>query len=145
MLRKVSNVGWGSTMPSPTYPSPSTVPFTPSPTPFTPAKAPSAPYGGGKVPSAGGGTPPTPYWLPSFSPRQTEGQPMGKYPVKIPSGQLWSKTPWSQRGGLESYINWAAGTPGVIAAYQDMLDRMMMMLPQRSPSRAGRWAVPRQW
>jgi hypothetical protein len=89
--------------------------------------------------------PPTPYWLPSFSPMQVENQPIGKYPVKIPSFQLWGKTPYSQRMGLSSYIDYAAGTPGIIAAYQDMLDRMEMMRLTNAPSRAARWSIPRQW
>jgi hypothetical protein len=86
----------------------------------------------------------TPHWLPSFVPGLAENQPMQKLPVKIPSGQLWSRTPWSQRMGLQSYINWAAGTPGVIAAYEDMLDILTGMLPRSSPSRAARW-YPAYW
>lgn len=89
--------------------------------------------------------PPTPYWLPAFSPGQVAGQPMQKLPTPVPSGQLWGRTPWSQREGLRSYVEWGAGTPGLPAAYQDLIDRMYMMLPQRSPTRAARWSIPRQW
>lgn len=87
-----------------------------------------------------------PYWLPQFAPGEKEGASMQGFAVKTPSGQLWSKTPTSQRGGLESYINRYAGSvPGMIAAYQDLLDRMVMMFPQRAPSRATRWSIPIQW
>ncbi|MCJ7828242.1 MAG: hypothetical protein MUP81_00680 [Dehalococcoidia bacterium] len=92
-----------------------------------------------------GTTPPTPYWLPWFSPGQVENQPLQFLPVKLPGGKLWSQTPWSQKAGLESYINWGAGrVPGMIAAYQDMVDRMYMMFPKKSPSRATYWATPTQ-
>ena len=89
-------------------------------------------------------TPPTPYWLPAFSPGQVANQPMQKLPVKIPSGQQWARTPYSHRMGLGSYIDYAAGTPGVIASYNDFLDALLGMLPKRAPQRAGRWSVPRQ-
>ena len=89
--------------------------------------------------------PPTPYWLTAFSPEQIVGQPIQKLPVKVPSGQLWGRTPWSQQQGLESYIEYAAGTPGVIASYQDLIDRMYMMRIRNAPTRAARWAIPRQW
>ena len=89
--------------------------------------------------------PPTPYWLPQFAPGETAWEPMKGFPVKIPSGQLWGRTPSSQKGGLKSYINRYAGTvPGMVASYEDMIDRMLMMLPKRSPTRAGRWQPFRQ-
>lgn len=89
---------------------------------------------------------PTPYWLPQFAPGEVAGQPMKGRAVTTPSGQLWSRTPWSQRLGLESYINrWAGSVPGMVAAYQDMLDRMTMMLPRRAPTGAARWTLPRQY
>lgn len=90
--------------------------------------------------------PTVPYWLPQFAPGEMAGTPMQGFAVKIPSGSLWSKTPWSQQQGLEAYINrWAGSVPGMIAAYQDLLDRMYAMFPQRAPSRATRWATPIQW
>jgi len=90
-------------------------------------------------------SPPTPYWLPEFAPGETAWEPMKGFPVKIPSGQQWARTPSSQRGGLQSYINRYAGTrAGMVASYQDMIDRMMMMFPKNAPSRAGRWAPFKQ-
>jgi hypothetical protein len=86
-----------------------------------------------------GSPPPTPYWLPQFVPGLTSGQTMRKLPTKIPSAQQWYRTPSSQRTGLEAYVNYAAGTPGAPASYEDLIDRMMSMLPQRAPSRASRW------
>ena len=89
--------------------------------------------------------PPTPYWLPQVSPGQVSGQPMKKLPVKTPSGQLWSQFMPSWRGGLESYINYAAGTAGVIASYQDLLAQILSMQPSRSPYRAGQWNTGGVW
>jgi hypothetical protein len=94
----------------------------------------------------GGTSATTPWWLPKFAQGEVAGQPMQGYPVKIPSGQLWSRTPYSQRMGLQSYINRYAGSvPGMIADYQDLIDRLTMMLPRRAPTRAARWMIPRQW
>jgi hypothetical protein len=85
--------------------------------------------------------PTSPYWLPKFAPGEVENQPMQGFNVPIPSWQMWNKTPSSQRAGLGSYINrWAGTVPGMVASYQDMLDRMLMMLPGNAPSGAGRWA-----
>jgi hypothetical protein len=87
-------------------------------------------------------TPPTPYWLPQFAPGEVENEPMQGYNVPIPSMQMWNKTPSSQKAGLGSYINrWAGSVPGMVASYQDMIDRMIMMLPKSSPSGAGRWSL----
>lgn len=89
--------------------------------------------------------PPTPSWLPEFAPGEVAWEPMKGFPVKIPSGELWRKTPSSQRAGLGAYISRYAGTvPGMVASYQDLIDRMIMMFPKRAPSRAGRWAPFRQ-
>lgn len=90
-----------------------------------------------------GGTqaPPTPHWLPKFAPGETAWEPMKGFPAKIPSGQMWGRTPPSHRAGLESYINRYAGmVPGMIASYQDMVAIMLGMQPRRAPSGAARWA-----
>lgn len=88
----------------------------------------------------------TPYWLPKFAPGEVSGQPTQGFPVPIPSGQMWSQTPYSQRMGLGAYINRYAGSvPGMVAAYQDMVDRMRMMFPKRAPAGAARWGTARQW
>jgi hypothetical protein len=89
--------------------------------------------------------PPTPYWLPQVSPGQVANEPMQKLPVKIPSGQLWSQFMPSWKSGLESYINYAAGTAGVIASYQDLLAQILAMQPSRSPYRAGQWNTGGAW
>jgi len=86
-------------------------------------------------------TPPTPYWLPQFAPGEVENEPMQGFNVPIPSGQLWGKTTSSQKAGLSSYINrWSGTVAGMVASYQDMIDRMLMMLPRNAPSGAGRWS-----
>ena len=92
------------------------------------------------------GGPPAPHWLPQFAPGEVVGQPIQGFPVKTPSGQLWSRTPWSHRQGLSAYIDRYAGVvPGMVAHYQDMLDRIERMRLRRHPMGAGRWAIPRQW
>jgi len=89
---------------------------------------------------------PSPYWLPKFAPGEVSGQPTQGFAVPTPSGQTWSQTPWSHKEGLRGYINRYAGSvPGMIASYQDMLDRMYMMLPRRAPTGAARWGTARQW
>lgn len=94
----------------------------------------------------GGATaPPTPHWLPQFAPGETAWEPMKGFPAKVASGQLWGKTPWSHKMGLQAYINRYAGTvPGMIAAFEDYLDAIMGMQVRRAPSRAGRWMPARR-
>ena len=90
--------------------------------------------------------PTVPHWLPKFALGEMTGQPMKGANVPIPSGQMWSQTPWSQKMGLSSYINrWAGTVPGLVASYQDLVDRMQMMLPRRAPMGAARWGAARQW
>jgi hypothetical protein len=90
--------------------------------------------------------PNVPWWLPKYAQGEVAGTPMRGYPVSIPSGQLWYRTPSSQREGLEAYINRYAGSvPGMVAAYQDLLDKMYLMLPRRSPTTATQWTTARQW
>ena len=90
--------------------------------------------------------PPAPYWLPKYAPGEQAWQPMKGYPVQIPSGQTWSRTPWSQRMGLESYINRYAGTvPGMIASYQDLVEIILGRQPKKAPSGAARWYMGRTW
>jgi hypothetical protein len=92
------------------------------------------------------GSPNTPYWLPQFAQGEVAGQPMKGYPVTTPSGQMWNRTPWSQKQGLQSYINRYAGSvPGMVAAYEDLVNKIYMMLPRRAPTGAASWATPRQW
>lgn len=94
-------------------------------------------------------TPPTPEWLPEFVPGLVAGQPLGGRPlwegggggrpqVKTPSGQLWGRTPWSQREGLAGYADWAGGRP-----LRDIMDEMAMMQSIRPEQRA-RWRPARR-
>jgi len=76
--------------------------------------------------------PPTPEWLPRFAETQRVGTPITKAEVTTPSGQQWTRTPWSVREGLRGYTDWAGGR-----AYQDILEQMAMMQP-RTPVGAGR-------
>jgi len=76
--------------------------------------------------------PPTPEWLPQFAETQRVGTPITKAEVTTPSGQQWTRTPWSVREGLRGYTDWAGGR-----AYQDILEQMAMMQP-RTPVGAGR-------
>jgi len=88
----------------------------------------------------------SPYWLPKFAPGEIAGQPMKGFAVPTPSGQMWSATPSSQKSGMEGYINrWAGSVAGMVASYQDMVDRIFRMLPKRSPYSAARWGTARQW
>jgi hypothetical protein len=88
---------------------------------------------------------PTPSWLTKFAPGEKAWEPMKGFRVPVPSGQLWNQTPSSQKAGLQSYINRFSGTvPGMVASYQDLIDRMLTMLPKSSPPRAGRWEPFRQ-
>jgi len=84
--------------------------------------------------------PPAPGWLPQFTSGQTAGQPITKQPVVTPSGQQWTKTPWSVREGLRGYTEFVGRKP-----YQEMLEEMAMM-QTRTPRGAGqtRWSPARQ-
>jgi hypothetical protein len=91
-------------------------------------------------------SPLSPYWLPQFAKGEVAGLPTQGYPVTTPSGQLWSRTPWSQKEGLRGYINRYAGSvPGMVAAYEDLVNKIYMMLPRRAPSQAAGWSTARQW
>jgi len=81
--------------------------------------------------------PPSPGWLPEFSPGQIAGKELQRLPVETPSGQQWSATPWSHQQGLAGYMDWQGGE-----AYGDMLSRMAMMTPQ-TPRKAS-WRPARQ-
>lgn len=85
--------------------------------------------------------PPAPRWLPRFAPRQVAGQPITRQRIPTPSGQLWARTPWSERQGLGGYLEWAGYDP-----LQDILDRMQMMRPVTPPGISGRrWMPYRQY
>jgi len=94
---------------------------------------------------SGVSNPTTPYWLPYYSPGQISGQAMQMLPTKVPSLQQWGKTNASWKSGLSSYIDRAAGTPGNIASYEDLLSLMERMRLRRSPSRAAQWYPAQQW
>jgi hypothetical protein len=91
--------------------------------------------------------PPTPQWLARLAPANKVGQPItrtarqidwNQYGVKasggggrmgealseapIPSGQMWSRTPWSEREGYAGYLDWRGGEP-----LADVLNKMAMM------------------
>lgn len=78
-------------------------------------------------------TPPAPGWLPAFVPQLSEGQPIEKYPITTPSGQLWGQTPWSVQQGLAGYADWSGHRP-----IEDIMGHMEMMKP-RTPYTGGRW------
>lgn len=86
-------------------------------------------------------TPPAPAWLQRFVPGTIAGQPIQKLPVTTPSGQQWSRTPWSVKEGLRGYAEWAGYRP-----YEDIVGHMAMMQPQ-TPRGAGSqsWRPIRQW
>ena len=91
-------------------------------------------------------SPETPWWLPQFAQGEVAGQPTQGFPVTTPSGQLWSRTPYSQKMGLQSYINRYAGSvPGMVAAYEDLVNKIYMMLPKSAPSGAASWTTASQW
>jgi hypothetical protein len=82
-----------------------------------------------------------PDWLTQFVPGLTAWEHMQPLPIKVASGQQWNRTPSSHKAGIESYINWASGqVGGIVASYQDYVDAILGMLPQRSPSRPGYWS-----
>lgn len=84
--------------------------------------------------------PPSPEWLPQFVGTQVAGEPITKGRTTTPSGQQWTRTPWSVREGLRGYTEFAGFRP-----YQDILEHMAQMAP-RTPVGAGRtrWAPATQ-
>ncbi len=97
--------------------------------------------------------PNAPEWLLEFAPWLVAGQPItrgtqrwrggkrggAKQPsVKTPSGQLWGRTPWSQREGLAGFADWMGGRP-----IRDIMDEMAMMQPVR-PEQRVRWKPARR-
>jgi len=85
-------------------------------------------------------TPPAPPWLSQFAPSQVAGQPVTPGQISPPSGQLWARTPWSQRQMLGGYAEFAG------QSYEDILAQMAMMQPVTPLGiRQRRWTPTRQW
>jgi len=79
-----------------------------------------------------------PAWLINFVPGLTAGQPITKQALPTPSGQLWMKTPESQRQMYAGYADWAGGTP-----FEDLMSRAAMMAPKPT-TLPSRWTPSRQ-
>ena len=93
--------------------------------------------------------PSVPSWLPQFAPGVGKLTPAGteltKVPIKVPSGQLWSRTPWSVQQGLAGYADWAMGAPGVMS-YEDLMAQQAMMQPVTPAGVTNPYYRPRrQW
>jgi len=81
--------------------------------------------------------PPTPAWLPQFVPGLQAGRPLTKKRTDVASGQLWGRTPWSQREMLGGYLEFTSGKGGAptLRDYQEMVQSML----PRGRERQARW------
>lgn len=82
--------------------------------------------------------PPAPAWLGQFSPEAQAGQPISPLMrVETPSGQTFSRTPYSQREGLAGFTEYTGGS------YPDLLSQMAMMQTE-TPRIPYQWSPTRQ-
>ena len=108
-----------------------------------PSEAPSG-FQGGKRVSGGGGFQEKPLlapgWLTQWVPGLEVGERLGNAPVTPASGQLWARTPFTERQGLAGYLNWTRGQ-GAFQEFQEDIARRQPLDPRRT---ATRWTPARQ-
>ncbi len=73
--------------------------------------------------------PPTPPWLAKLIPGSTVGEPISRQPIKVPSAQQFQWMPYTERQGLQGYLNYAKGT-GAPSSLTDLEELIAQSLPQ---------------